>query len=700
MMGNFQIDSFKSIGEILKYRADITPNVEAYIFIDDDGNKSSITYSQLYLQSESFANYLLENNIKQNDRCILMYHANLELVVGIMACNLIGAIIVPVDMPLFDGEFKKWKGIINNCEASCILTNNDILEKISATSNAEFNNTPVYSQTDGKSNEELCVINDIALLQYTSGSTKEPKGVMVTNLSLINNLQNIMAKLGLNETSRWVSWLPYYHDMGLIAGLLTSISSGCQDIFMSPTSFKKNPIIWLKVISDYKATFTVAPNFAFEILANILEKIENDDSNAYGIRLDSLVRIISGSEPVRFNTLVKFIKCANKLGLRDSAVMGAYGLAEATLCVSANYTGEDTEWIKLDNKKLSENRVSVISSGVLDSFLNYVDENESNVTYLVGNGSPIDIGDKVMVLDNQGNQLKPFEIGEVCVSGESVAEGYWKNEADTLDSFVKDETSGEVILHTGDAGFLSEKGALFITGRFKEIIIIRGVNYYPQDIEQVSYESDNRLNYASCVFSNSSDDEDSLTLIQEVAEDVSVEELSNIANKIRNNILQSFKLSVGKVIFVAENSILRTYSGKIMRLATKKAYLNNTLKNILYVSDNVKSVKIDFVKPSNKDEMVDLVLTLISSHLSVDKSNIDKSIPFMQMGINSKSSVDIISEINEGLEINLEIVDIFNYNTIDTFSEYVYNKYFDNSNDELSEDDIADLLNQELGGNI
>ena len=137
-----------------------------------------------------------------------MYHANLELVVGIMACNLIGAIIVPVDMPLFDGEFKKWKGIINNCEASCILTNNDILEKISATSNAEFNNTPVYSQTDGKSNEELCVINDIALLQYTSGSTKEPKGVMVTNLSLINNLQNIMAKLGLNETSRWVSWLP------------------------------------------------------------------------------------------------------------------------------------------------------------------------------------------------------------------------------------------------------------------------------------------------------------------------------------------------------------------------------------------------------------------------------------------------------------------------------------------------------------
>lgn len=692
---------FRSIGELLKYRAEVTPDTIAYVCLENESTRTAVTYREMYDRAARFAGFLQENGVAVGDRCILMYHQNMEVAVGIMACTLMGAVAVPVDMPAEGDSPEKWAKIIRNCGGVCVLTNDCMRSNISQMAKTHFADVPIYSEVLCQSSTPLTEVRftDIAVLQYTSGSTSDPKGVVVTNKSLLNNLKQIEDKLGLCEESRWINWVPYHHDMGLIAGLLTAVYSGCQDIFMPPALFKQNPIIWFKVITEYKGTHTVAPNFAYELLASMLKTIV-EQNNPEQIALDSLVKLISGSEPVRFNTLVKFIQNAKKLGLREGRVMTGYGLAEATLVLTVIDFEDTASWVKLRKSALSLNQVELVDGGKLDDSLSFVNDSDEEYTYLVGNGNAIR-DNKVMVLNADGEEVPPLTIGEVCASGETIADGYWNNPEATMAAFVK-EADGTVVLHTGDAGFFGTDGELYITGRYKDIIVIRGVNYYPADMEQISAASHSGLGYASCVFSVSEQNEDSLVIVQEVADrTMTQKDLEEAARQIRKNVYSSFHLPVEKIIFTGMNAIARTQSGKIMHKQTKQQYLSGAISDVLFVSEQQNVVSALNIDLQSKESIRAGMLQILAQHLNTAPDTIDIYKPFMQLGIHSEMSIRIIHQINEIPGVNVDIVDIFNYNTAEKFIDHIYQKHNTRTKqqpelDILEEAELADLLAAEL----
>ncbi len=487
--------------------------------------------------------------------------------------------------------------------------------------------------------------------------------------------------------------------MGLIAGLLTGVFSGCTNVFMAPQLFKKDPMTWMEAISEFGGTHTVAPNFAFELLSGLLSK-NLEAGNPQNISLATMRAVVSGSEPVRFNTFLSFLEAAGRHGMKDDIIRSGYGLAEATLVVSLNDVDAPIGWIKVDKKALSANRVEIVDKGRLCGDMSPADENTEDFTYLVGNGTAI--GDnKVMILDSDGEELPPLTIGEICVSGITLADGYLDDPEATAAVFVKN-SSGERVLHSGDAGFWGEDGELYITGRFKDMIVIHGVNYYPADIEETSAKSHPALSYGACAFSASDEDEDSLVIVQEVSDEaVSSAELSEIAENIRNTILASFSLAVRNVVLVREDSIPRTESRKIQHKKTRELFRANALDKVLYQTESAAEKDLSGIDIAEESDIRELVIDGISSYLGISAEKINVNMPFMQMGINSEMSVKMVNKINTVPQIELAVADIFNHNTVEKFTSYIYKRFFGQKEkaedlDSLGESELADLLAAEL----
>lgn len=714
MLGGLSVkNKFKTLSEVLQYHAEHTPHDIVYTFLSENQEDESITYQQLYQRSIRLAAHLLEKGVQEGERCILMYQQEKEFIVGFFACNMIGAIAVPVDMPTQIDNIEKWVNIIENCESKVILTNKSSRKDISQLFADKIH---VYSEQTCHQTQEVesleIVEGRIAFLQYTSGSTSLPKGVMVSNYALLNNLGQISEKMDCGKESRWVTWAPYYHDMGLVMGFLTAIYTGGHNIVMSPQYFRKNPMIWFEAITRYRGTHTVASNFAFELLSEVCADIclENEiylpkDVNGLQLDLSSLVRILTAGEPVRFHTMLQFMKSACQMRLNEKAIVAAYGLAEATLCVTINDNQKKTSWIQLDKKSLCQNEINIADQGTFDLQVDFAQEKQVDYTYLMGNGTAM-AESKVFILDQDGKALPPMSIGEICVISGSLADGYWKNDEETANTFVQDQ-NGNRILHTGDVGFFHSDGELYITGRLKEMIVIRGVNYYPSDLEQLSSKADERLSYAACVFSESSEEEDSLVMIQEVGDNmVTPAELESIANLIRIQILNSFQLSINTVVFTEKNRIPRTISGKIVRKRAKQEYLEHTL-DILYISDGEADFSqfekyIQEHPIETEEDIISFITNMVSRLTKIETSSIDTQETFMRMGINSKLMVRFVLQVNKCLGTNLEVADAFNYNTIVDLSEYIYELLFlqEEKNGEdyvsMNEDEILTLLEAEL----
>ena len=689
-----------TIAGILADRAEKTPDDTAFIYVDENGSES-YTFKAFYEKAAIFASFLKSRGVSRNDRCILVFRQNIEVMYAFFACNILGASAVPLEFPDKDSDIEKLAKIVKKCAAVCVLTNDSEREQVSRISVENLGGVAVYSpeQSNGSEMTGDIVKGNMPVLQYTSGSTSEPKGVMVTEESLLNNLKQIQSKLHLDSSSRWVSWIPYHHDMGLIAGLLTSAYSGCADVFMTPQLFKKQPMKWLEVVSEFGGTHTVAPNFAFELMNGLLTK-DLEAGNPKNISLVSVKGMLSGSEPIRFNTFLKFIEISGKYGMKDDIIRTGYGLAESTLVVSLNDLDSPIGWLKLNKKALASNIVEIAGSGRLCGSTEKADENNEDYTYLVGNGTTVD-DNKVMVLDSDGEELPPLKIGEVCISGPTLAQGYMDNLEVTNEVFVK-TASGETILHSGDAGFWGEDGELYITGRFKDMIVIHGENYFPADIEEVSTKSDPALSYGACVFSGSDEDEDSLVIVQEVSDEaVESADFSDIAEKIRNAVLASFSLVVKTVVLVRAESIPRTESRKIQHKKARTLFLENALEKVLYQTENQAETDLSEVNIESEDDLRKVITEGLAAYLGLSPDKIDLTMPFMQMGINSELSVKMVNKINTIPQIELAIADIFNYNTVEKFASYIYSRFFaaDSSAEDLDsmdESELADLLAAEL----
>ncbi|MEA5510003.1 fatty acyl-AMP ligase [Crocosphaera sp. UHCC 0190] len=576
----------ESLVSLLKKRARYQPLQTAYTFLErGEAEEFSLTYEELDRKSRELGAILYELGL-QGERALLMYSPGLDFIVAFFACLYAGVVAVPVYPPRRNQSLDRLQAIIADCQAKEVLTTSVIksnleesLEQYPELSDLKWlttDNLPKPFNQDWKLPEIRQ--KDLAFLQYTSGSTGNPKGVMVSHGNLLHNLQIIEQGFGHTSSSCGVGWLPLFHDMGLIGNILQPLYVGFPCVLMSPVDFLQKPYRWLKAISDYRATTSGGPNFAYDLC---VQKVTREQMET--LDLSSWEVAFTGAEPIRAETLEAFADKFGPCGFRKEAFYPCYGMAEATLLITGGKKSQAPRLKTVDEKALEENQVIEVSA------------QQPNSRKLVSCGREW-LGQKVKIVDpNTLIECDKNQVGEIWVSGKSVAQGYWQQPQktqETFDAYLADTQAGP-FLRTGDLGFLAENGELFVTGRLKDVLIIRGRNHYPQDIELTVEQSHPALR-ASCgaAFVVGTVGNERLVIAQEVERTYLRKiDIDEVERCIRQAVAKHHGLQVHEIVLLRTATIPKTSSGKIQRYRCKEQFLNNMVECVQSV--NLASMNLD-----------------------------------------------------------------------------------------------------------
>jgi len=520
-----------------------------------------LTYGELDTRVRAVAADL-QTRFDKGDRALLLLDNNEHYVVAFFACLYAGLIAVPVFPPESAREqhLTRLMGITRDSQSRVILSSRDVL-KMAGSLLEQANGVEALSVDEVDSTRAKSWIEfspqpaDVAFLQYTSGSTSEPKGVMVTHANLMANELAMERALDITSQDVLVSWLPLYHDMGLIGGLLQPIYQGIKLVLMSPAFFLQRPVRWLEAISRHRGTISGGPDFSFRLC---LDRIK--DSQLAALDLSSWRIAFSGAEPVRHDTLVSFSERFNVAAFDSESVCPCYGLAEATLMVSSGVpdlgmvtTAFSTESLRRGNIQLDESGQVAVACGVV------VEDHTVTIRH-----------------EQSGELCQTAEIGEIWFSGPSVAAGYWQKDEATAETFV--ERDNKRWLRTGDLGFFHE-GQLYIVGRIKDVIIVRGHNLYPQDIERaIENEVDLVRKGRVAAFAVSEYGVEGIGIAVEVSRNVqklvSAEKLVQV---LAETISQVCGESLSVALLLNPGALPKTSSGKLQRRACQKAWREQAL---------------------------------------------------------------------------------------------------------------------------
>jgi thioester reductase-like protein len=563
-----------SILDHLDMLADEHPDKLLYSYLDVNGDPiESYTYASFLHRAQAIAGHLRkEGGFAAGDRLLLAYPPGLEMICAFFGCVRAGLIPVPVYPPSsrgFQSALYKMVHIARDCQAAGILTSRDYhasLKTNLARSGVSASGVDVdyisslpWIATEGfvdttwnRPAIERSQSSKILFLQYTSGSTMEPKGVIVTHENILNTYSLVID----HPSPVVVSWLPQYHDMGLIGCYLYPALKGGTTYGFAPMDFIQRPILWFDAITTYQATATAAPNFAYDYCLRA-GRLSKDSLEACD--LSSLRVLMCAAEPVKPDTYTRFLEAFESYGLKAESFYVAYGLAENTLAVSLG--GRNIVSVNKRALALGKARMTTEVSEI------------DGATQIVSCGTPLP-GLDVKIVDPEGHfALKPERIGEIWVAGSGKCQGYWNNPELTLKQFrarlVDDSPYDEGYLRTGDMGFF-HNGELYVCGRIKDLIILRGQNYYPHDIENVVEKSSSLIRH-NCVaaFQIQEDSEPALAIVAEVKNPRSLPEARKIAAAVRNYL----NVEVAVISLIAPRAIPRTSSGKIMRHKTKQMWL-------------------------------------------------------------------------------------------------------------------------------
>jgi thioester reductase-like protein len=547
------------------------PDQTLYRFVDAEGRElEHYTYQSFAERTRELAAYLFtEAGLRQGDRALLVYPPGLEMVAAFYACARIGVIAVPVSPPLpmaFEAGLAKLSFIARDCQAQAVLSTKEFEYNYRLMLDHRPGGLPwpdaarlpelPWFATDGTQDFGGDHVADtpgpVLFLQYTSGSTSDPKGVIVSPANVIAN------STAIRQSPVGVSWLPQHHDMGLISAYFFVLVRGGTTHGMSPLDFLQRPSAWLRLISEVRATDTPAPNFALEYC---LREDKLPTSELAGIDLSSLDSVFVGAEPLRAKTFTRFRQRFAPYGLRPSALSGAYGLAENTLAVS----GWGRQTLALNKRALEKNLARVEKA---------LPENNNQVP-VVSCGKPV-AGNVVRIVDPQSKQaLGDGRIGEIWVDGPSKGGGYWHRPEPSAETFGARIAGDDdhTYLRTGDLGFLYE-GELFVCGRTKDLIIVRGVNCYPSDIEAIVERSAEQIrNGCVAAFSVEREQEEALIVVAEVREKTAPPDAKALARAIRRHC----HIDPHTIVFAPPRSIPKTTSGKIRRAETRQLWLDDKL---------------------------------------------------------------------------------------------------------------------------
>lgn len=551
--------------DILQRRAREQAQELAYVFLDDDAlDEHPITYAELDRQARAIASRI-QTVCKPGDRAILLYPQGLEFIAAFFGCLYAGVIAVPAYPPRAYRNLSRLQAIVEDCQAVLALTTEQLHDALHSSSEVEELQELHWLATDqievGTEDHWQTHVLDgdtIAFLQYTSGSTGTPNGVMVSHGNLMHNSQCIRDRWGHSSASVGVSWLPQFHDLGLIIGILQPVYVGYKAVLLSPIAFIQEPLRWLDVISRYRGTTTSAPNFAFDLC---VLKIPPEQRET--LDLSCVETVMDGAEPVLFETLKNFEHAFAQCGFRMSAFRGGYGLAEGTVFVTTSHRAANGPAVKMVYKEaLEQHRVEEAASPGPDTM------------YIVGCGPTSDDQELVIVDPKRHTRCRPGQIGEIWFRGPSVAVGYWQRPAETTSTFeaILEDTQQGPFLRTGDLGFL-EDGELYITGRIKDLIIVRGRNHYPQDLER-TVERTHRCLRINCTaaFSVRDGGEERVVVVQELRRDHAGVDLEQLLADIYKAVATEHELALAAIVLIAERDISKTSSGKIQRSTCRKRY--------------------------------------------------------------------------------------------------------------------------------
>jgi acyl-CoA synthetase (AMP-forming)/AMP-acid ligase II/acyl carrier protein len=583
-----------NIAETLWHRANISEKKNVYTFLDGESRVQQLTYGQLH-EAASRLGAHLQQLVDSQDRVILLYPPGLSYIIALFACFYTKTIAIPAYPPGSGRNNHKLKRLerilldanpkVALCSGPVLATAQKLFDTMPALKNLRWIDTDKIGAEAGSMAQLPEFETDtVAFLQYTSGSTGDPKGVKVSHENLNHNLKTICDAFGHTEESRGVIWLPPYHDMGLIGGILQPLFAGFPVTLMPPTSFLQKPFAWLKAISDGRGTISGGPNSAYDLCVQRVT-----DTQKQSLNLSSWEVAFNGSEPVRRETIRAFAGAFANCGFREKAFLPCYGLAEATLMVTGFRDSAHCPQV-----------VHCRKEGLEKGFVDLT-QDPSDKT-LVASGAPASATDVQIVDPETEAPADAGKIGEIWVSSPSVAAGYWEKVEESKASFEKRLRSGEnsrTYLRTGDLGFL-HRGNLYVTGRLKDLIIIRGINYYPQDIEATAAQSHESLRSApGAAFSVESDTgHECLVLVHEVGRHWRNENIQQIISSIRTAVAREHELPVQFVVLLSPGQLPKTSSGKIQRSLCRKLFLSNGFAPIALHEWNAPDTSADKPDPS------------------------------------------------------------------------------------------------------
>ena len=577
-----------TIVDLLRQRAAYRPHDRAFTFLVDGENEElNITYAELDRKARALGAWLLDRGMV-GKRVLLLYPSGLDFIAAFMGCLYGGAIAVPAYPPRKNRSVERIEGIATDADAAVALTTRDVLDRFDGLRAAAPSLEHLVWQVDAEIEPQWAdrwerpdiAGETLAFLQYTSGSTGMPKGVMLSHENLLHNSLRIMQAFEITRSQSGVFWLPSFHDMGLIGGILVPLYGGKFNVLMSPVAFLQKPLRWLQAIAKYRATISGGPNFAYELCVR-----KTTPEQRAALDLSSWSLAFNGAEPVRAETIDAFCDAFAPSGFRRQAFYPCYGLAESTLMVTGGMKFEPPVIRSFDTAALEAGAALPKPAA------------GTAARRLVGSGRELD-GQDVLIVDPQTCEaLPPGRVGEIWVSGPSVAQGYWNRPDETQATFGATLAQGEPIsapqgvskwrpnpgpyLRTGDLGFFDD-GELFVTGRLKDLIIVRGRNHYPQDIERSVEEASGLIRAGSvAAFAVDVDDRERVVVVAEVERGRrDAAELGDAFEAIRRRLATGHELAVEGIVLVRPNSIPKTSSGKIQRHAARRQFLDGSLEVI------------------------------------------------------------------------------------------------------------------------
>jgi acyl-CoA synthetase (AMP-forming)/AMP-acid ligase II len=570
--------------DILSWRAIHQKDRYAFIYLEGNGAEArTLTFGELDRQARAIAGKLYEQGAR-GGRALLLFPPGLEYITAFFGCLYAGVAAVPTYPPdaiRLDRTLPRFLSILKNAQLAAGLTTTPILGMIQFLAGQypelqalPWLKTDEIGQEQAEADWRLPEVRQesLALIQFTSGSTSEPKGVMLTHANLMHNLEMIRQALDADENTRAIFWLPFYHDMGLIGGILEPVYCGATNNLMSPLHFLQHPLQWLEAIMNLHADVSGGPNFAYDLCVRKTTPEQRAALDLSGWRI-----AFNGAEPVRAETLERFASAFAVSGFRKEAFYPCYGLAEATLFVAGSQTSRAPNYKNVQADHLGQGRFVEAVPG------------ETNTRTLVSSGRPMP-GQVVEIVDP--DVLKPCpegQVGEVWIAGPNVAGGYWNQREASQRTFqafldgIQVDTYAGPYLRTGDLGFCQD-GELYITGRLKDLIIVQGLNHYPQDIEASVEKSHQALRPGACAaFSVDVEGKEQVVIVAEAAPErmgkASWTGSEEIQKAVRRAVFESHELRLHEVVLIQPGTLPKTSSGKLQRYLCKQEYLSNMLKS-------------------------------------------------------------------------------------------------------------------------